>query len=88
MPGILSPFQGDFEVGNRFPGLKPWAILFSPFGRHNACSVLARGAMQSFSLGFTKADKGFFRQAQAAVLPVEGAPLAGQLFSSQRHGDE
>lgn len=26
------PFQGEF-IGDAFPGLKPLAVLFSPFGR-------------------------------------------------------
>ena len=26
------PFQGGF-IGDAFPGLKLWAVLFSPFGR-------------------------------------------------------
>jgi len=31
-PGARPPFQGD-SLGDAFPGLKPWAVLFSPFGR-------------------------------------------------------
>ena len=37
-------------MGTRYPGLKPWAILFWPFGRHNVCSVLAFRAMQMSKL--------------------------------------
>jgi hypothetical protein len=29
------PFQGGF-IGDAFPGLKPWAVLCSPFGRGTA----------------------------------------------------
>src|SRR6202007_136666 len=32
MARAWTPFEGDF-VAYAFPGLKPWAILFSPFGR-------------------------------------------------------
>ena len=32
MPATRPPLQGD-SLGDVFPGLKPWAVLFSPFGR-------------------------------------------------------
>jgi hypothetical protein len=60
MPATRPPFQGD-SLGDVFPGLKPWAVLFSPFGRRGNVQTRPNGSAVPLVLEVHSKD-GFYVQ--------------------------